>query len=519
MNHFHFGIAISLSLAVSPLFSSWPQWRGQDRNGIAAVSPPLRTEFPADGPMPVWESMEIPSDDDGGHSSVVVEGGRVFLSLVWHRDVPSDDRTIDSRVLRDLGYRKTDLPPEKVDAMEKARQGISPRLRGSKFDEWADQWIDWHLDGKEKLHYAAYIKARFKQGKLAMPLDLLDTVASKKDHVFKDNQELVAWANAQGWPEGLAQKVVDAVPATRQVATDTVLCLDAQDGKEVWRFEKLTEKATRNAASTPCVAQGRLFAVCSKHVYCLDVSDGKLVWERPLGTTGPATSPLYAEGKVFISDHSLTALDANTGETLWEQPKANNRLSSPVAWGKGDSLTLATQSGTDFLGINGNTGEIRWEASGGGEATAAFQGEFLAVQNKRSDSGLVVHRLVDGGIEKVWEYLYTSRRYSSSPLVYGNNVFLLGAGRHLCADFTTGEILWNKPAKSEISSPLLADGKILVLENNGTQLTMLDANAREYTELASTKIRALRCPSPAISDGFLYVRKADRISCFDLRKL
>ena len=298
-----------------------------------------------------------------------------------------------------------------------------------------------------------------------------------------------------------------------------MICLHSKTGKELWRYEKETQKTPRNAASTPCVAGGRLFAVCSKHAYCLDANDGKLVWEYEMSSTGPATSPIYAEDKLFLVDRGLTALNAETGEKFGNSPSPTTAFPPRPSGGKGESLTLTYQTNSEFQGINANTGEIRWVASGSGESTAAIQGDILAVQNKKSDSGLVVHRLTKEGVDKVWEYLYSSRRYSSSPLVYGKKVFLLGAGRHLCADYTTGEILWNQPAKSEISSPLLADGKILVLENNGTQLTILDANADEYTELASTKVRAMRCPSPAISDGFLYVRKADRISCFDLRKL
>ena len=508
----------SLLLAL-PIFGSWPQWRGALRNGIDPQSPELATELPADGPKLVWESYRIPSDDDGGHSSVVIQDGRVYISLVWHRDVPSGERTIDTRVLRVLGHRSTKMSDDKISAMEKARLGLSPRLRGKKLDEWMDNWLKEHLDEKEQLHYAGFVKSRFKQGKLALPLDLLNTVAAKKDHVFPSHEALVAWVNEQGWPEGLGERVIDKVPATKQIATDTVICFDAKNGTELWKYEKATQKAPRYASSTPCVAEGRIFAVCSKHVYCLDSKDGKLVWEKEITSNGPATSPVYAEGKLFLLDRSLVALDAKTGDKIWEQTKANNRHSSPSVWGKGDSLSLAYQTNSEFLGINANNGEIRWVASGGGESTAAIQGDILAVQNKKSDSGLVVHRLAGGGVEKVWEYLYTSRRYSSSPLVYGNKVFLLGAGRHLCADYTTGEILWNQPAKSEISSPLLADGKILVLENKGTQLTILDANAGEYTELASTKVRAMHCPSPAISDGFLFVRRADRISCFDLRKM
>ena len=56
-------------------------------------SPKITADYAEDGPKMVWESIEIPSDE-GGHSSVIVAEGKVYLSLIWHRDVQlSEHRT------------------------------------------------------------------------------------------------------------------------------------------------------------------------------------------------------------------------------------------------------------------------------------------------------------------------------------------------------------------------------------------------------------------------------------------
>ena len=72
-------LLLLLSCSSIQLYSSWPQWRGALRNGVAPDSPPLTTEFPEEGPKLLWESFDIPSDDDGGHSSLVIENGKVYL--------------------------------------------------------------------------------------------------------------------------------------------------------------------------------------------------------------------------------------------------------------------------------------------------------------------------------------------------------------------------------------------------------------------------------------------------------
>ena len=61
--------------ALTAATSDWPQWRGPDRNGALAGGPTLTSTWSTDGPPKLWESEPIPSDDDGGHGSVVVAGG------------------------------------------------------------------------------------------------------------------------------------------------------------------------------------------------------------------------------------------------------------------------------------------------------------------------------------------------------------------------------------------------------------------------------------------------------------
>ena len=90
--------------------AEWPQWRGPDRNGVVVDGVSLLKAFPKEGLEKLWTSEFIPSDDDGGHGSVVVANGRVYMAIVWHTDVPTKTRAIDDLVLRKLGNRKFIVP-------------------------------------------------------------------------------------------------------------------------------------------------------------------------------------------------------------------------------------------------------------------------------------------------------------------------------------------------------------------------------------------------------------------------
>jgi hypothetical protein len=70
---------------------------------------------------------------------------------------------------------------------------------------------------------------------------------------------------------------------------------------------------------------------------------------------------------------------------------------------------------------------------------------------------------------------------------------------------------------STITSPIMADGKLMVLENNGTHLRIVKAGTDGYHQLARPKIEGMGCTSPALSNGRLVVRQKDKLTCFDLR--
>ena len=97
---------------------------GRDGQGIATID--LIEDFEANPPRQLWESLAIPSQDDGGFGSVISDGERAYLSVVWHRDEPTDQRILDSIVMRKLGLRNVNLPKDLKEKVEKDRESLSP---------------------------------------------------------------------------------------------------------------------------------------------------------------------------------------------------------------------------------------------------------------------------------------------------------------------------------------------------------------------------------------------------------
>ena len=67
-----------------------------------------------------------------------------------------------------------------------------------------------------------------------------------------------------------------------------------------------------------------------------------------------------------------------------------------------------------------------------------------------------------------------------------------------------------------IASPVVADGKLFCLINNGNNLAMLRADVPTRVELGKAHVKAAWVPSPAIADGRLFLRLKDRVRCYRL---
>jgi hypothetical protein len=123
---------------------------------------------------------------------------------------------------------------------------------------------------------------------------------------------------------------------------------------------------------------------------------------------------------------------------------------------------------------------------------------------------------VEDKIEEAWRIPKLTRRTDSSPIIHDGHAYLIGAGMRMCVEMKSGNVIRKIMAKHDISSPILADGKILAYEINGSQLKMIEANPDNFEEIQKTKINALKCTSPAMSGTKLLIRKEKGVGCYEL---
>jgi|SRR5580698_8341453 outer membrane protein assembly factor BamB len=122
--------------------------------------------------------------------------------------------------------------------------------------------------------------------------------------------------------------------------------IDQATGKLLWSHN--IEEGTKYPAAA---ANGRVF-VCAAGCYAFDQS-GDLLWSR----TGNANSVLASGGMVFVSTSSGTfALDAATGNTMWHYGLGGSSVAAALANG------ILYTSGHSITALNAKTGSVIWTA-------------------------------------------------------------------------------------------------------------------------------------------------------------
>jgi len=303
------------------------------------------------------------------------------------------------------------------------------------------------------------------------------------------------------------------------VAKDVILCLDSRTGKTLWKTEAPGEPTGRKSSSTPCVFGGRLFAAGSTHIYCVNAISGQRIWSAPLPKRGkgPASSILFYNKKVFLIAGQLIAYDAKDGKQIWANNDVRSSNSSPLIWSNKENKWIICSERKAYVAVNPETGDTVWRSIGGGDSSPVISGDWMVVYSKDKKIGLAAYRLKKEGASPVWNIPMSERRSQSSPLIYGGHVYLAGGEWHMCVELATGKLRWKESRQSTITSPVIADGKLITLEKKGSDLVMIDTDIKAHRELGKARIKAMWCPSPVIVDGKLYLRMKDNISCYDLR--
>jgi len=168
----------------------------------------------------------------------------------------------------------------------------------------------------------------------------------------------------------------------------TVLALDAADGSVNW-----TTGVGDSVFSTPEVSGGTVFVTTDDgRVIALAAADGSQEWSYDTGADLGHSSPLAAEGKLFVAADDVYAFDPSTGSVQWQYGSYGGTAGSTPAY---DSGRIFVGSADGSVYAITTSGSLNWSYSTGAavRSSPTVAGDRLLVG---SDDGTTYLFDVDG---------------------------------------------------------------------------------------------------------------------------
>jgi outer membrane protein assembly factor BamB len=323
-----------------------------------------------------------------------------------------------------------------------------------------------------------------------------------------------------------------------------VIALDRDTGRPLWhaRFwgtaPTLCHGTKSTMASPSPVTDGEhVYAFFGTgDVFCLDLS-GRLVWQRSLaGEYGEfenrfaaSSSPVLFEDALIVQcDHFgasyLVAIDKHTGANRWktDRPEAWLSWSSPVCTQPaGDDAELIVCGSEKMDAFDPRTGDKLWTVRGLQREcipTPIAAGGLIYVTSGPNGDTFAVRT---GGRGDVTDshVVWSSNRgnpYVPSAILVGERYYLVDDhGIATCLAAKDGKILWRKRFGGDFTaSPVAAENRVYFVNESGSTL-VIQADAKQYTELARNEIGEPVYASPAISAGRIFLRSATHLWCLE----
>jgi outer membrane protein assembly factor BamB len=362
-------------------------------------------------------------------------------------------------------------------------------------------------------------------------------------------QDLIFITSAE---EGFA-RLRSQVPGNTALDKIFLIAINRKDGSIRWQRQidsgnKLFRK--QNSASPSPITDGRQIWIMTGNgkLICFAL-DGKEVWKRDIQAEygnfglnhGYASSPLLHGERLYVQvlhgmrtkDPSYVfAVDKNNGKTLWKVERPTNaRMESPDNYATPQMASVAGKlqlviSGADYVtGHDPDNGKELWRIGGFNPtnnpanrtiASSLVIGENVFTPSMRGHPFIAFRAGGEGNITGKNE-LWTNNLAADvpTPTTDGKYIYVLGdSGIMNCIEAVSGSVVYQGKRIENgtySASPLLADGKIYCISEEGT--TSVVKAGPEFEILGVNKLDSLTLASPVAVNNQLFIRTADYLYC------
>ena len=343
-------------------------------------------------------------------------------------------------------------------------------------------------------------------------------------------------------------------------------CLNSETGELLWTFKYPSDYEDKynysgGPRSFPVVDGDRVFIFGPEGMlFCLQAADGKEVWKvdtaKDFGVVqnffGVGSTPVVdgdlllvmvggsppdSRGLPFVRVRSngsaLVALDKMTGKVRYQTGEDLAAYASPVLTSVNGRRWCFLFARSGLLGIDPASGKTvfhhRWRARAFESVNASCPvvvGEHIFLSETYGPGSALLKVKADG-VEEIWSDSDKAPDDKSMQCHWMTPIHVDGhlygcSGRHpeqgelRCIELATGQVAWRKPGLHR-TTLLRVDGHFLCLGEDGT-LRLLKVSPKQYEEVAvMKKVDHYPCwAAPILSHGLLYARGRDKLTCLEL---
>ncbi len=337
-----------------------------------------------------------------------------------------------------------------------------------------------------------------------------------------------------------------------------LICLNLADGSKLWDktiASTVTEDPFEGfitehgyATHTPVSDGERVYVFFGKSgAYAFDL-DGKELWHTSLGTGsgsrkwGSGGSPILYKDSLIVNatdeSQALYALDKRTGKQIW---KAGGDIidlayGTPSIVESGGRTDLVFAIAQEIWGLNPETGKMRWFATHGlpGNISPCLihDGDWVYLFGGYPTQGSAAIKLGGEGDVTATHILWTSKSssYVPTPVLYQGHLYVVNdQGFAICMDAKTGRDIYRERVidtgggrgrgKPFYASPVLIGERLYCVSRRGG--TYVIAAKPTYEKLAHNILAEDASQfhgTPAVAGDRLLLRSEQAVYCIRLAK-
>lgn len=312
---------------------------------------------------------------------------------------------------------------------------------------------------------------------------------------------------------------------------EIVYCLDAESGREIWRYPyPCGPNRFPGPAASPVVDGDRLYTVGrDAECICFQAKDGMVLWKRNLVTSNLGNKPQwgYCASPVIWNDlvllnigESGAALDKKTGKVVWSSAPNLGWLAAPVLITQDDQHRAVISSNRALYAVDPKTGTVAWSHPWHSDADPVFLGDRLLLTGGRAGQACTLLDISGAEPKVAWQNRQTASTFQSAVVLDGH-IYAFGRTRNKatlsCMNLETGEQTWSEEL-GDWGALIAADGKLIILDGAG-DLIVAQASPEAYRVLSQARIlpqedwrqtdeaHVKACwTTPVLAHGRVYVR-------------